>query len=650
MTFESPLRSPRAAAVLVAVLAALVYANSTGNEFAYDDVHIIVENPGIHQLDGLPHALTVPYWPGRYGEQLGLWRPTTTLLLGLQYAVAGQNPLLYHVVNVVGHAVVSALVVLLLVELLAAPAAFAGGLLFAVHPVHVEAVANVIGVAEIASTIFFLLACLLHLRGPERSGWGRALAVGGLYLLAFGAKESAVTLPGVIFLLDAARRRLGFGELAGYLRDRWRVYLVMLVAAVALLVVRFRILGSIANPFGPLGADLLQEIPRIWTLAEIWSNYVRLMVFPMDLSADYSPNVIPVSLGWNAANLVGLVLALVVLAGSLVAWRRGRLGKGSLSARAAGFGVVWFMITISPVSNVFFLTGVLLAERTLYLPSVGIVAALGWLVVRLSRDRPRGAWVGLVLVVLLMGARTWERNPTWHDNLTVFGTLIEDYPHSGRSQWVLGDLFFQQGRASQGLMSYRAAIDILGPHYQLITEISKKLMAAEYYDAAERLLEYSYRNDPEFPVAPGLIAVIRSEQGDAEGTERWARISLAIDEEDPVRHHLLAWALTEQGRWAEAAAARRQTIDEGEGAYWQQWVSLAQLQANAGDTAGAREALDSARTKAVSTPGGAQVDQLYIDLLGDTAAARAGGATDSPGPAPVDPTPTTASPGSGARR
>lgn len=632
MNVPSPLRSTWTAALVVAALAILVHLNALGNGFAYDDVHIIVENPGIQQLETLPEALTVPYWPGDYGRELGLWRPTTTLLLGLQHAVVGLDPLLYHLVNVAGHAAASVLVVLLLAALLAVPAAFAGGLIFAVHPVHVEAVANVIGVAEITSTVFYLAACLLVVRSRDRIGWGPSLAVGLLYLLAFGAKESAVTLPGAVFLLDAARRRLGFRELGSYLRDRWRVYLVMLVTAGALLALRFRILGSIAHPYGPLGADLLDEIPRIWTLAEVWSHYVRLMVFPLDLSADYSPGVIPVSLGWNAANLVGLLLALAVLSGALVAWRRGALGPGSTSARAAGFGVVWFLVTISPVSNVLFLTGVLLAERTLYLPSVGLAAAAGWLVVRLARDRPRGAWVGLVLVVLLMAGRTWERNPTWRSTPTVFAKLIEDYPHSGRSQWVLGDLFFQQGRPSQGLVSYRAAIDILGPHYQLITEISKKLMAAEYFRAAEHLLEFSYRNDPEFPVAPGLIAVIRSEVGDPEGTERWARISLEIKPDDPVRHHLLAWALAEQGRWEEAAVARRGAIDGGEGDYWQQWVSLAYLEAEAGDTTAARLALDSARVKAITGPAAAQVDTLYARILGDSAFVGGGPSAPPPGP------------------
>lgn len=620
MKVPSPLKNLRTAALICAAAGMLIYANSLTNEFAYDDLHIITENTGIHELSGVPDALARPYWPGRFGKELGLWRPTTTLLLGLEYAVSGENPTLYHVFNVAAHGAATALVVIFLAQLITLPAAFAGGLIFALHPVHVEAVANVIGVAEVISTLFYLGALLLLLRGGYRAGWGKAVMVGLLYALAFGAKESAVTLPGAVFLVDAARRRLGWSDLRDYLKDRWRVYAVLLGVAGGMLAMREHVLGSIASPFGPLGADLLEEIPRIWTLGEVWSHYVRLMVAPLDLSADYSPDVIPISIGWHAANTVGVLLALLILVGALIAWRRPALGPGSGSARAAAFGVVWFLITISPVANVVFLSGVLLAERNLYLPSVGVAGAMGWLVTYMARRKRKDAMVALMLYLSFLGWRTWTRNPTWKDNITVFGTLIEDYPYSGRAQWVLGDLFFQQGRPSQGLVSYRAAINILGPHYQLITEISKKLIAAEYLDAAERLLLFAYNDHPEFSVAPGLIAVIESEKGNAEETERWCRIALSIDDEDPVRHHLLAWALTEQGRWAEAAEARKGAIAQGEGDYWQQWVSLAALEANAGDTAAARAALDSARVKAVSTGGIHQVDSIYVAIMGDTTA------------------------------
>ncbi|MDX1493562.1 MAG: hypothetical protein R3253_05870, partial [Longimicrobiales bacterium] len=277
----SPLEDRRTALLLVGLAAAAVYLNSLPNLFAYDDLHIIQNNTAIHSLETLPGALVEPYWPGHYGRELGLWRPVVSGIYGLQWIVTGGDPMVFHAVNVLMHVVASLLVLLVLLQLMPLAAAFAGGLLFAVHPVHVEAVANVVGFAELISTAAVLGACLVNLRGGERSSWSAAAAVGLLYAVGIGSKESAITLPGLILLLDAARSRLGFAELPRYLAARWRVYAVMLVVAVAMLSARFAILGSIAAPFAPLGADLLTEISRIWTLGEIWLHYVRLWVFPL---------------------------------------------------------------------------------------------------------------------------------------------------------------------------------------------------------------------------------------------------------------------------------------------------------------------------------------------------------------------------------
>lgn len=609
----SPLRDVRSGAALVAVVASLVFANSLANQFAYDDHHIVVENTAIHSLETLPGALVTPYWPGDHGQELGLWRPTTTAILGLQHIASGGEPKLFHAVNVLGHALASVLVLLLLAQLMSIAAALAAGLVFAVHPVHVEAVANVIGVSEILSTLALVAACLVHVRGSDRSGWTRALAVGSLYAVGFGAKESAVTLPGLIFLVDAARERLAFEDVGAYLRKRWRVYAVMLVVAVALLVGRYQVLGSIANPFGPLGADLLAEIPRIWTISEVWSHYVRLWVFPMDLSSDYSPNVIPISIGWNAGNLVGIAMALMVLAIALIVWRKPAMAKGTDSARAAGFGVGWFVIAISPISNALFLSGVLLAERTLYLPSVGLAAATGWIIVRLHRDRPRVAVALLAAALSLSVARTWTRTPTWYDNATTFTQMVADSPHSGRSQWMLGDVFVGRGMVSQGLVSYRLAVGVLGAHYQLMTEISRKLMEVEHYQSAEALLIYAWKDRPEFALAPSLITAIRAELGDPVGTERFARESIALKQEDPARHHLLAWALAAQGRWTEAREARARGEEQARATFWQAYMYQAYERLQAGDMPGATAAVDSAWAQVNSETGRAVLDSIRVE-------------------------------------
>jgi cytochrome c-type biogenesis protein CcmH/NrfG len=615
---RSPLSSVRSAALLAGALAVSVYANSLLNGFAYDDARIILDNTGLHSLETLPRAVFSPYWHGNEGDlALGLWRPTTTLLLGLEYAVVGEEPMLYHAVNVVGHGLVTLLVVLVLAHLVPVPLAFVAGLLFAVHPVHVEAVSNVVGGAEVVAAGFFLFALLLHLRGPP--SWSRALVVAAFYGLAFGAKEGAVTLPGVIFLVDAARRRLGFADLSGYVRERWRTYAALAFVAALMLGVRAQILGSVADPDVAPGAGLLLEIPRIWTLAEVWTHYVRLMVFPLDLASDYTPAVIPISTGFHALNTIGLVLALLILTGALVSWRQPKMDSGSASARVFGFGVVWFVITVSPVSHVFFVAGVLLGERTLYLPSVGAVAVLAWLLLSVV-PRREVALAACALVVALMGWRSWTRTPTWFDDSTVFETLIADYPHSGRSQWLMGDIYMAQARQSEALRAYREAISNLGASPSLTTDIGRNLLAAGNVRGAEGLLRQAWREAPDDASAPALLGVAYSRLGDPERAEQALVAALELQPGNGVSHHLMSWALSEQGRWAEAAEARRRVIELGEDV-WQQWTWLADLLARSGDPDAALAAVQSARERAGTDEERAQVEAFAVQLTDSLAAA-----------------------------
>ncbi len=366
---------------------------------------------------------------------------------------------------------------------------------------------------------------------------------------------------------------------------------------------------------------MLNEIPRIWTLGDIWTHYVRLWVFPLDLSADYSPDVIPVSFGWHASNVTGVILMIAVLSLSLVAWRSGPMDSRSDTARAAGFGVVWFLITISPVSNVLFMSGVLLAERTLYLPSMGLAAAVGWLVVRLARDRPKPTWAVLAVALTLGAVRTWTRTPAWKDNNAMFTALIRDYPQSGRSQWILGDLFLDRGRVSEGLRSYRAATVILDSHYALITHVARKLTEIERYHSAQGLFEIAWRDRPQYALAPSLVASIRAEVGDPAGTETWARRTLAIDPDDPFRRYLLAWSLAAQGRWDEArdehARAEGTEKKPGEEAvFWQRWLYRAYVRREEGDTAASLAAVDSAVAVVRTRRGAVALDSIRVADFG----------------------------------
>ena len=614
--WDSPLRSVRSAAFLAAAAAVLLSANSVLNDFAFDDLLIIIENTSIQDLATLPEALVSPYWPNEYGRDLGLWRPLATAFYGVQWAFWGENPAMFHVLNVVLHGVVTALVVLVLAELAPLALAFVAGLLFAAHPVHAEAVANVVGLAEVLSSALYLGACLVFLRARERITLLSGGAITLLFVLAFLAKESAVTLPGVLFLLDGARDNVGFKEALSYVRRRWAIYVSLTTAAGLILIARYAVLGSLASPLAPLGAALLQDdVARIWTVASTWPHYFRLLFFPLDLSADYSPAVIPLAFDWTASGTLGALLLLGTLAMALRLWGTRTLGVDRTPPRLFSFGVLWLVITLSPVSNLLFLSGVLLAERTLYLPSVGFVALLAWIGVELYKERRRLAEGALIVVLMLMSLRTVTRNATWRNNFTVFDTLIREHPESGRGQWLVGDAQYMVGNLKAGNGAYRVTISILNGSYPVLVEVGRRLLVNGQTDAAKALLLRAWNEHPDRGVAPQLLAGIYHAERDYPAAIEAAEAATAYyDSQDLLSNHLLAHSLAAEGRWEESVQARRQTIEAGEGNRWQQWFWLAEAYAHLGDTARALVALDSARTKLRSPDEPGQIGRLEASL------------------------------------
>ena len=603
----------KTAAWLSAVLGILVYLNSLSNAFAYDDLHILVDNPRIHSMDRFWEAITTPYWPVEDGQALGLWRPIATGTYTLLWSTFDGSPLPFHVVNVLLHGLVTALVTILLGRLLPLGAAFAGGLLFAVHPLHSEVVANVVGFAELVGAVAMVCACLLFLRWRETGfGAGRSLAIASIFAAGLLTKEGVITLPGIIFLLDGYFDDLRIRDVGRYVRERWVLYGSIVAAAAIVFVGRHAVLGSIADPLPPLGAELLLEIPRIWTLGEVWTHYARLLFVPWDLSAEYSPGVIAIQLGWTYANTVGAVLTLGFLGVALLSWRSWR--PDGLPARAIGAGVLWFVITMSPVSNFFFLSGTLLGERTLYTPSIGFCLAAGWAVWALARRRRQVAWAGFVVVLGLMSLRTVTRNPTWKDTETVFLHLIDTHLEAGRAQWIVGDTFWKENEVSAALKSYRYAIGSLGAGYSLISEITKKLLGIERWGPAETLARMLWEDEPTWDAGPGLLTVALIGQERYDEAVESGMVARDLDPDDVVTRHLLSDALSKAGRPREAIIERRAAIDLGEGEHWQQWFWLAKLQAEVGENHHARISVDSARARAESPEALQSLDSLAAVL------------------------------------
>ncbi|MDF2775169.1 MAG: Tetratricopeptide 2 repeat protein [Geminicoccaceae bacterium] len=400
-----------------ALAAAFAYANALHNGFVLDDGAIVLRNPLVTSPATSWRAFFLPYWPESLGG--GQYRPLGIVSFALDWLVSGGDARWFHTVNVLWHVAATAAVWLLAAELLAPVAATVAALLFAVHPVHVEAVANTVGRLEPMAALFVMIALLAH---RHRS---RAAAV--WFALGLLSKESAIVFLGLAAANDLFLER----DWRAALRTRrvWYAgYAAVVIAYVIVLVAVFHD-RSMANPARALAGATTGE--RLAMAAQVIPHYVRLLLAPAELSGSYAPMVIAPQPWGSLAVLVGLATALIALIAIVVIASRRRWP-------VLAFALVWIPISLAPVSNVFFTSGVVLAERTLYLASAGVCLAAGAVAERFLIERAGWVTVATCSITLAFGARTWTRTPVWRDDKTYVATLLDERPESYEGYLVYG--------------------------------------------------------------------------------------------------------------------------------------------------------------------------------------------------------------------
>jgi protein O-mannosyl-transferase len=451
-------RAARLMAVLVAALAVLAYVNTLGNGLVYDDATVIATNEAVRNPLALRTILLTPSWFAA-GNPTIAYRPLATWTFALDYAVHGLQPFGYHLVNVLLHATVSALVVLLGVAFgLTLAVATLAGALFAVHPVHTEAVANVVGRAELLAAGFGLVA-LLAARRVSRgaSGVPGLLSVPIAYALALLSKEHAVGLLLVIPLADLAMSGgRGFVRRSG--GRRLAMYAGLLLVTAGYLWLRAEALGGVIgapravaywmNPAASAPPEL-----RVLTAFRVLALACWRLVAPFRLAADYSFREIPVASSvLEPGVLAGIAIALGVLAAAVVLWRR---------SRAAFVWLALAVVTWGVVSNFVLPIGTVFGERLLYLPSAGFCLLVAMALVR-PAHAPGAALVAVAAAVLLVwSVRTVVRNTAWRSELVFAETLVRDAPDSAHAHHVLGTTYSQYGRDDEALREFDRALRIL---------------------------------------------------------------------------------------------------------------------------------------------------------------------------------------------
>ena len=480
----------RAYAAVLGV-ALVVSVTSLANGFVFDDVRVIQQDGRVHSLRNLPALLSGPYWGSDYGNSA--YRPATSVSFALDWAAGAGRPVVFHATNVLLHLIVVALVLALASLVLAPPGPLVAALWFAVQPVHVEAVANVVGRAELLAAAGYLLAVLAYVKvGDEQAGRMRGGRTGGLVLavlagaaVAFGSKEHALTLPAVLVLTDVWRARTRGAGLRARIGRQAPLLGAVLALALGYLAARAHAVGgSFVTGVAAPGLEGTTVWGRVLVMAPATLVWLEWMVFPLHLSADYLPNEFVPRAALGGFQVAGLLAVAAVI---VIAFRARKRAPGIT------LGVVWMFVTAAVAANIVFPTGVILGERLAYLPSVGAAVAAGALWGLLPPSRLRGAATAAVLV--LLAARTLERIPVWHDEQRFLAALVRDAPDSYRTHWGLGAEAFKRGAFAEGEREMQAAIRIEPRDAALVQEMGERYLEAGVFTPAARYFAASYGID-----------------------------------------------------------------------------------------------------------------------------------------------------------
>jgi hypothetical protein len=235
--------------------------------------------------------------------------------------------------------------------------------------------------------------------------------------------------------------------------------------------VRFLVLGGIA----PTRVDAVFDVAsgtreRILTALQAWPTWAGLLFAPVTLLADYGPRVLTPITQPNALAISGGFVAMaLVVSGVIAAWRG--YGRTALA-------LLWFPVTILPVSNLLVATGVIVAERVLYVPSFAIAVAAAAAIARVMEAQAhatpgwsrRAVALAVTALITILAARSIARIPTWRSTDAVFATLARDRPDSFRAQWYLARQARMRGDSTEALGRYELAISLWPWRQRLASE------------------------------------------------------------------------------------------------------------------------------------------------------------------------------------
>ncbi|MBM3803173.1 MAG: tetratricopeptide repeat protein [Acidimicrobiia bacterium] len=443
----------------------LVYANALNHEFVWDDNSQIVRNPFLHADEPLVRLFVTDVWGYTHPDQKGTsnyYRPLQMVTYRLIGQVAGLNATAFHAANLVFHVLATLAGYLVAWQLTRRYwVAFSASVLFALHPIHTEAVVWIAALPELGCCLFFFLSFWLFLRAEESSANAgivtlqtRTLQLRVSSLLAFAVallwKEMVLTLPIVIAAYLFAVSHSGEPILIRIVRSLRRVLPYLCVVG-GYLTVRYFVLGFISR------------VQHVWIMSPgefamsviyLAGQYWLKLILPLHLNSFHLFDPVR-SLG-DSRFLASAVLLCIVVGWIGFAWRR---------YPVAAFSTAWVFLTLLPVFNIRGVGANVFSERYLYIPSLGFCLLVAWLSSQVLQRQPShlrlpAGVLALALVSLFYAVWTLRRNRDWKDELSLFTSAVAESPQSAQMRTSLAQALLQKGMSKDAERQYLEAIRV----------------------------------------------------------------------------------------------------------------------------------------------------------------------------------------------
>lgn len=457
-------------AIVFVVLAFILYGQCLHYGYVLDDKIVLSENAFTKKgFSGIVELFTTDSFQGYFGEQKdlvqgGRYRPLSLVTFAIEHQFFGLNSSISHIINVLLYGI-SGIICFFTLRLLFREKtlgnkalfsfSFLVTLLYLVHPIHTEAVANIKGRDEIMAFIFSMLSLFFALKyfDTQKIKWLISLVIA--FLLGFFSKENTITFLAVIPLSTLLFRESKKTKKSGQklfsfikgLTDKRNIFILtsLLLSTAFYMLVRYNVMGFLMNsnpstdimnnPFyGMSGGEKMATI--FYTLFV----YLKLSFIPIELTHDYYPYHIPISHFSDPIVLISILLNLLLVGLMIYNFNKNK---------KIAYGIGFYFICLSIVSNVVVDVGTFMNERFIFTASLGlcifIVAVLIWLVSFIKKEDKK--WLPLAMlspIILLFGFKTIDRVPVWENALSLNKSAIKISKNSARSNSFMATALFNE--------------------------------------------------------------------------------------------------------------------------------------------------------------------------------------------------------------